>query len=92
MEADIKGEYKGVNGLECILSPTYRQAVHSDSRPSQRIALPTIYACVSILANFKVAHIDGTHRNGKRKLVAASGKKLEQQPTSFQNYADVLHN
>lgn len=41
------------------------------------------------LANFKVAHID-KHRKGKRKLVAASGKKLEQQPTSFQNYADVF--
>ncbi len=41
------------------------------------------------LDNFKVAHID-KHRKGKRKLVASNGKKLVQQPTSFQNYADVF--
>lgn len=41
------------------------------------------------LGGFKVAHID-KHRKGKRMLTKQDGKKLEQQPTSFQNYADVL--
>lgn len=37
----------------------------------------------------KVAHIN-KHRSGKRKLVSQTDKRLVQQPTSFQNYADVL--
>ncbi len=36
-----------------------------------------------------MAHID-KHRKGKRKLVASSGKVMEKQPSSFQNYADVF--
>lgn len=38
---------------------------------------------------FRVEHID-KHRKGKRMLVSQQAKQLVQQPTSFQNYADVL--
>ena len=88
MEADIKGEYKGVKGLNAL----YRRLI-----AKQFTAIADLHSVLRSdylrmrfnLANFKVAHID-KHRKGKRKLVAASGKKLEQQPTSFQNYADVF--
>lgn len=88
MEADIKGEYKGVTGLNAL----YRRLI-----AKQFTAIADLHSVLRSnylrmrfnLANFNVAHID-KHRNGKRKLVAASGKKLEQQPTSFQNYADVF--
>ena len=36
-----------------------------------------------------MAHIN-KHRDGKRQLIAENNKKLCQQPTSFQNYADVF--
>ena len=41
------------------------------------------------LDRFHVAHID-KHRAGKRKLTKSSGKRMVQQPTSFENYAEVL--
>lgn len=90
MEADIKEEYKGVKGLNAL----YRRLI-----AKQFTAIADLHSVLRSdylrmrfnLDNFKVAHID-KHRKGKRKLVASNGKKLVQQPTSFQNYADVLHN
>ena len=41
------------------------------------------------LEGFKVAHID-KHRKGKRRLCAQKNKELVQQPTSFDNYAEVF--
>ena len=41
------------------------------------------------MGRFHVAHID-KHRHGKRLLTQQEGKQRVQQPTSFQNYADVL--
>ncbi len=88
MEADIKGEYKGVKGLNAL----YRRLI-----AKQFTAIADLHSVLRSsylrmrfnLASFKVTHID-KHRKGKRKLVAASGKELKQQPTSFQNYADVF--
>ncbi len=88
MEADIKGEYKGVKGLNAL----YRRLI-----AKQFTAIADLHSVLRSsylrmrfnLASFKVAHID-KHRKGKRKLVATSGKELKQQPTSFQNYADVF--
>jgi len=88
MEADIKGEYKGVKGMNAL----YRRLI-----AKQFTAIADLHSVLRSsylrmrfnLASFKVAHID-KHRKGKRKLVATSGKILKQQPTSFQNYADVF--
>ena len=88
MEADIKGEYKGVKGLNAL----YRRLI-----AKQFTAIADLHSVLRSgylrmrfnLANFKVAHID-KHRKGKRKLIATSGKVFVQQPTSFQNYADVF--
>ena len=88
MEADIKGEYKGVKGMNAL----YRRLI-----AKQFTAIADLHSVLRSsylrmrfnLANFKVAHID-KHRSGKRKLVASSGKKLQQLPSSFQNYADVF--
>lgn len=88
MEADIKGEYKGVKGLNAL----FRRLV-----AKQFTAIADLHSVLRSdylrmrfkLGNFKVAHID-KHRKGKRKLIATNGKQLIQQPTSFQNYADVF--
>ncbi len=88
MEADIKGEYKGMAGLNAL----YRRLI-----AKQFTAIADLHSVLRSsylrmrfnLANFKVAHID-KHRKGKRKLVASRNKELKQQPTSFQNYADVF--
>ena len=88
MEADIKGEYKGVKGLNAL----YRRLV-----AKQFTAIADLHSVLRSdylrmrfnLDRYKVAHID-KHRKGKRKLTAVKNKQLIQQPTSFQNYADVF--
>ena len=88
MEADIKGEYKGIKGLNAL----YRRLL-----AKQFTAIADLHSVLRSdylrmrfnLDNFKVAHID-KHRKGKRKLIAANNKQFVQQPTSFQNYADVF--
>ena len=88
MEADIKGEYKGIKGLNAL----YRRLI-----AKQFTAIADLHSVLRSdylrmrfnLDRFKVAHID-KHRKGKRKLIANNGKELVQQPTSFQNYADVF--
>ncbi len=88
MEADIKTEYKGVKGLNAL----YRRllAKQFTAIADLHSVLRSSYLRMRFnLANFKVAHID-KHRKGKRQLIASVGKKLVQQPSSFQNYADVF--
>ncbi len=88
MEADIKNEYKGVKGLNAL----YRRllAKQFTAIADLHSVLRSSYLRMRFnLANFKVAHID-KHRKGKRQLIASVGKKLVQQPSSFQNYADVF--
>ena len=88
MEADIKGEYKGVKGLNAL----YRRLV-----AKQFTAIADLHSVLRSdylrmrfnLDMYKVAHID-KHRKGKRKLITSNKKQLVQQPTSFQNYADVF--
>lgn len=88
MGADIKNEYKGVKGLNAL----YRRLL-----AKQFTAIADLHSVLRSnylrmrfnLGRFRVAHID-KHRKGKRQLAAFSGKKLVQQPTSFQNYADVF--
>ena len=88
MEADLKNEYHGVKGLNTL----YRRltAKHFTAIADLHNILRSSYLRMRFnLARYKVAHID-KHRKGKHRLVAATGKVMEQQPTSFQNYADVF--
>lgn len=88
MEADIKGEYRGVKGLNAL----YRRltAKHFTAIADLHSVLRSDYLRLRFhLDRYKVAHID-KHRKGKRRLVAPCDKVFEQQPTSFQNYADVF--
>ncbi len=88
MEADIKHEYKGFKGLGKLYSRLLAKQftavadLHSVLR-SEYLRLHFF------LDRYKIAHID-KHRSGKKRLTASSGKQLVQQPTSFQNYADVF--
>ena len=88
MGADIKGEYKGIKGLNAL----YRRLVAKKFTAIADLhsVLRSSYLRMRFnLSMYKVAHID-KHRKGKRSLVASVGKILQQQPTSFQNYADVF--
>lgn len=88
MEADIKREYKGVKGLNAL----YRRLI---AKQFTAIAdfhniLRSNYLRIRFnLDNFRVEHIN-KHRHGKQLLVSSTNKKFVQQPTSFQNYAEVL--
>lgn len=86
MEADIRGEYRGMKGLNAL----YRrlQAKKFTAIADLHSVLRSGYLRMRFnLERYKVAHID-KHRAGKRDLVAH--RRMEQQPSPFQNYADVL--
>lgn len=88
MEADIKNEYRGIKGLNAL----YRRLIakHFTAIADLHSVLRSNYLRMRFnLANYRVAHID-KHREGKRKLVAQKNKVLRQQPTSFENYAEVF--
>ena len=88
MEADIKSEYRGVKGLNKL----YRRLV-----AKQFTAIADFHSILRSnylrlrfnLGMFRVEHIN-KHRAGKHRLTAQNDKRLVQQPTTFENYADVL--
>lgn len=88
MAADVRKEYKGIKGLNSL----YRRLV---AKQFTAIAdfhgvLRSSYLRLRFnLDRYKVAHID-KRRKSKHRLTSISNKRLEQQPTSFGNYADVL--
>lgn len=88
MEADVKHEYHGINGL----SKLYKRlaAKNFTCVADFHNVLRSSYLRMRFYMDRKpVAHIN-KHRNGKRHLIDEKDKILEQQPSSFQNYADVL--
>ena len=88
MGADIKGEYKGIKGLNSL----YRRltAKNFTAVADLHNVIRSDYLRMRFnIDRYKVAHID-KHRDGKRQLIAENNKVFRQQPTSFQNYADVF--
>ena len=88
MEADLKREYHGIKGLNAL----YRRLA-----AKQFTAVADLHSVLRSgflrmrfnLNRYHVAHID-KHRKGRRQLTSTTNKELVQQPTSFQNYADVF--
>ena len=88
MEADLKREYHGIKGLNAL----YRRLA-----AKQFTAVADLHNVIRSdflrmrfnIGRYKVAHID-KHRKGRRRLTSTANKQLVQQPSSFQNYADVL--
>ena len=88
MEADLKREYRGIKGLNAL----YRRltAKQFTAIADLHSVLRSEYLRMRFnLGHYRVAHID-KHRKGRRRLTAATNKELVQQPTPFQNYADVF--
>ncbi len=88
MGIDLKEEYKGLKGLNLL----YRRlkANRFSAIADLHSVLRSNYLCMRFyLDRHSVKRID-KHRAGRKLLVASTGKKLVQQPTSFKNYADVL--
>lgn len=88
MGADLKGEYKGISGLNALFRRlaakrfTHVADMHGVLR-SHYLRLRFL------LGNYRVEHID-KHRKEKHALCNQKNKQLHQLPTSFRNYADVL--
>lgn len=88
MEADLKGEYKGMKGLNAL----YRRLVAKNftAVADFHSILRSSYLRMRFnIARYRVEHID-KHRRQRRQLTVQQGKQLVQLPTSFDNYADVL--
>lgn len=88
MGADIKGEYRGIKGLNAL----YRRltAKNFTAIADLHSILRSGYLRMRFnIDRYRVEHID-RHRAACRALTATHGKRLEQLPTSFDSYADVL--
>lgn len=88
MDAELNQAHKGLPGLNAL----YRRlkAKHFTAVADMHDVLRSKYLRMRFrIDRFRTAHID-KHKAGKRKLTARQGKVMVQQPTSFQNYADVL--
>lgn len=88
MEADLKGEYRGVKGLNAL----YRRLT---AKKFTMIAdlhnvLRSDYLRMRFnLSHYRVEHISKNRRQ-RRALVAKNNKVLEPLPTSFERYAEVF--
>ena len=89
MEADLKGEYHGVKGLNAL----YRRLVAKQFTHVADLhsVLRSEYLRLRFnLGRFHVQHIN-KNRKSRRQLVASSKRKKRQQlPTSFENYLAVF--
>ena len=88
MEADLKREYHGIKGLNAL----YRRltAKQFTAIADLHSVLRSEYLRMRFnMGRYRVAHID-KHRKGRRRLTSQNNKELVQQPTSFQNYAEVF--
>lgn len=88
MEADIKGEYHGIKGLNAL----YRRltAKHFTAVADLHNVLRSNYLRMRFnLDQNHVAHID-KHREERRLLTARRNKVLKPIHTAFENYADVF--
>lgn len=88
MGADIKKEYVGLRGMNAL----YRRLVAKNITAVADFhnILRSNYLRLRFnLGHYHVAHIN-KHRRGKHRLTRNSDKVMEQQPTSFHNYLEVL--
>jgi ADP-heptose:LPS heptosyltransferase len=88
MEADIKGEYRGMKGLNAL----YRRLV---AKQFTKVAdlhnvLRSEYLRLRFnMGRYRVEHIN-KHRADRRALVSHYNKVRKQLPSSFENYAEVF--
>jgi len=88
MVADLKREYRGITGLNAL----YRRlaAKQFTAVADLHNVLRSEYLRLRFnIGRYRVAHIN-KHRNGRRRITSTRSKRLEQQPTSFENYVEVF--
>ena len=89
MAADLTTEYKGIRGLNAL----YRRlaAKQFTHIADMHGVLRSHYLRMRfLLNNYRVEHID-KHRKERQALIRPENKVFKQLPTSFRNYAEVLH-
>ena len=88
MVADLKKEYHGIRGLNAL----YRRlaAKQFTAIADLHSVLRSEYLRLRFnMSHYRVAHIN-KHRRGRRRITSTRSKRLEQQPTSFENYIEVF--
>ena len=90
MEADLKGEYKGLTGLNKL----YRRLVakqFTDIADLHNVLRTRFLRFRFLLGGYSVAHIN-KHKQGKKLLCREENKVFIQQPTSFRIMQMCLRN
>ena len=89
MGADLKNEYHGIQGLNALFRRL--AAKQFTAIADLHSVLRSEYLRLRFSLNhYHVRHIN-KHRKGRRRITASHNKQLTQQPTSFENYAEVFN-
>ena len=89
MGADLKNEYHGIQGLNALFRRL--AAKQFTAIADLHSVLRSGYLRLRFSLNhYHVRHIN-KHRKGRRRITASRNKQLTQQPTSFENYAEVFN-
>ena len=89
MGADLKREYRGIKGLNALYRRlTAKQFTHVADL--HNVLRSEFLRLRFNIGHYRVAHIN-KHRKGRRRITQITQDTLEQQPTSFQNYAEVFN-
>ena len=89
MGADLKNEYHGIQGLNTLFRRL--AAKQFTAIADLHSVLRSEYLRLRFSLNhYHVRHIN-KHRKGRRRITASHNKQLTQQPTSFENYAEVFN-
>ncbi len=89
MEADLKGEYRGLGGLNKL----YRRLVAKNftAVADMHSVLRSEYLRMRFNISFKKAAHINKHRRQRSRLVSQTKKVMQPLPTSFHNYTEVFN-
>lgn len=87
--ANVKKDYKGFFGLIRLFKEIKKKNHFTAVADMHDVLRTKVLRLLFTLSGVKTKHID-KHRSGKKALCRLNNKRFVQQPTSFDNYKEVL--
>lgn len=87
--ANVKKDYKGIFGLIRLFKEIKKKNHFTAVADMHDVLRTKVLRLLFTLSGVKTKHID-KHRLGKKALCRSNNKRFVQQPTSFDNYKEVL--
>ena len=87
--ANVKKDYKGIFGLIRLFKEIRKKNQFTAVADMHDVLRTKVLRLLFTSSGVKTKHID-KHRSGKKALCRSNNKRFVQQPTSFDNYKEVL--